>query len=136
VGYRNPIITLRFPDLVDDGDNCHVVIRNPQLIPGEKYAAMGMREDGEADDQKMHRMFGLIADLVVGWRVWDPTVPVKADESGNLIEDDETAPRLLPLPATPALVAKLPQEILTKLMEKMTSVFPQQTPADGTSKTS
>lgn len=135
MGYRNPVITLRFPELADDGDDVHVVIRNPQLIPAQKYAAMG-GEDGETNEQKMGRMFGLIAELVIGWRVWDPTVPVRVDEAGNLVEDEETTPRLLPLPATADLVAILPQEILTKVMEKMTSAFPQPTPAAGTSKTS
>ena len=57
-------------------------------------------------------MFAMIARLVVGWRVWDPTVPLKVNpDTGALIHDEETEPRLLPLPATAELVAKLPQVI-------------------------
>jgi hypothetical protein len=64
---------------------------------------------------------------------------VKADqETGELIHDEETEPRLLPLPATAESVAKLPQAILIDLMNQVTGVMdpPRPSPADGTSKTS
>jgi hypothetical protein len=131
VGYKNPVITLRFDDLVEDGDTCHVIIRNPRTMPGSQFTAMAAGGDMSEDDAKMHRVHEMIAGLVIGWRVWDPTVPVKADpETGELIHDEETTPRLLPLPATPENVAKLPQEIQMAIMGKVTeAVNPPQSPA-------
>jgi hypothetical protein len=159
-GYKNPIITLRFPDLVEDDDNCYVVIRNPRLMPADQMRALASKvrrtdadrerieaakalvEAGEeipdelVTEDDADRMFGMIAKLVVGWRVWDPAVPVELDDDGNLIEGDETAPPLLPLPATAKLIAKLPGEILTALMQEMSKINPPKIPADGTGKTS
>lgn len=138
MGYRNPITTLRFDDLVEDGDSCHVVIRNPRLMPGSEFKAMASDDgDGEAGS-KMDRMFELIARLVVGWRVYDPVSPIKVNpDTGELIEDEETEPRLLPLPATPETVVKLPQPILMKLMDEVGSAInPKTPPEESTSTTS
>jgi hypothetical protein len=139
VGYRNPVITRRYDDLVEEGDTCHVIIRNPQTMPGTEFTALASRGDTESGEERIRGVCGLIANLVIGWRVWDPTVPVKADqETGELIHDEETQPRLLPLPATAESVAQLPQAILMDLMNQVTGVMdpPQPSPADGTSKTS
>jgi hypothetical protein len=106
-------------------------------MPGDEFAAIASAET-ESDKQKLGRLYAMIAGIVIGWRVWDPTVPVKADaETGELIHDEETQPRLLPLPATPESVAKLPQAILLDLMEQVTkAVNPPQSPAETTGKTS
>lgn len=153
-GYKNPVITLRFDDL---GDGCHVVIRNPKLMPGgqlramasgrsdadrEKFkAALAAAEAGQEPpddvltDADEDRIFGMIAGLVVGWRVWDPTAPVDVDDDGNIIEGD-SEPARLPLPATPETVKLLPQAILTRIMNEVSTVNPQVPPAppeDGTS---
>ncbi len=138
-GYRDAIITLKFPELVEDGDTCHVIIRNPRTMPGSEFKAMASGADENADSgETMDRMFAMIARLVVGWRVWDPTVPLKVNpDTGALIHDEETEPRLLPLPATAELVAKLPQVISMKLMDEVGSaVNPKTSPADSTSTTS
>jgi hypothetical protein len=191
MSYRNPVITRRFDELVEDGDHCHVIIRNPKTMPGTELTAMAGDDDAEGDgagaqfgsllevfdadvksalagdaaalpaaitalveklradagqvaapqdgdatggNVKLKRIHQMIARLVIGWRVWDPTVPIKADpETGELIHDDETAPRLLPLPATAESVAKLPQAILMDLMTQVTSaVNPNQSPAGTT----
>jgi hypothetical protein len=156
-GYKNPIITLRFEEL---GEGCHVVIRNPRLMPSAQLAAMasnrtaadreqfdqaraaidaGQEPDGEIlTDDDENRIWKMIASLVVGWRVWDPAAPVEVDDDGNLIDDGSEPPRL-PLPATPELVGKLPQVILTRMMEEFNAANPQVPPAaqaDGTSRTS
>jgi hypothetical protein len=138
MGYRNPVITRRFDELVEDGDTCHVIIRNPQTMPGTEFTALASRGDTESGEERIKGVCGLIANLIIGWRVWDPTVPVKADlETGELIHDEETAPRLLQLPATAETVAKLPQAILMDLMEQVTGVInPPQSPAEPTGKTS
>lgn len=156
-GYKNPVVTLRFEDL---GEGCHVVMRNPKLLPGGQLRAMaGGRSDADREklqaalaaaeagqapaddilsDEDQDQIFGMIAGLIVGWRVWDPTAPVDVDEDGNYVAGDAEASRL-PLPATPKLVALLPQVILTAIMNKVGEVNPQVPPAppeDGTSKTS
>lgn len=141
MGYRNPIITHRFDHLVEEGDTCHVILRNPRLMPGAQIkaiAGMGGSDDDEVSDKTMDRVFEMIAKFVIAWRVWDPTVPVKVNpDTGVLIEDEETRPRLLPLPATAELVAKLPQEIVMKLMDEVTqAVNPQRTPTAITGETS
>ncbi len=132
--YRNPVITLKFDELVEDGDTCHVIIRNPKLMPADEFKAMAGADGEESGTGTMDRSFGLIARIVIAWRVWDPTVPVKVDEdTGELICDEETEPRLLPLPATPELVAKLPQLIALRLMEEVgAAVNPPQSQAETT----
>lgn len=92
-----------------------------------------MAEDGgtESAGGKMAKVHGMLAGLVIGWRVWDTRVPVKYDqEKGELIHDEETEPRLLPLPATAETVAALPPEILQTLMGKVTDAMnPQKQPS-------
>jgi hypothetical protein len=94
-------------------------------------------EDILSDDDE-NRIYAMLASLVVGWRVWDPTAPLQVDDDGNLIAGDTEPPRL-GLPATPALIGKLPQAILTRIMEEVGKVNPQSPPAalaDGTSRAS
>lgn len=133
MGYRNPVVTRRYDDMVEDGDTCHVIIRNPQTMPGSELTALAGSE-AETGEERMARVCAMIARLIIGWRVWDPTVPVKADGDGNLVHDEETAPRLLPLPATAESVGKLPQRILMDLMNEVTRVVnPPASPAESTS---
>jgi hypothetical protein len=134
-----------------------VVIRNPRLIPAAELQSFfeGSRDFAEAaraaaeagsdvPDETVKegtaQMYRLAAHLIVGWRVWDPRVPVKLDDDGNLIEDEETRPRLLPgAPVTPELARLLPQEPLTAIMEEVAKANPQNrraAPEDGTSRTS
>jgi hypothetical protein len=138
MGYRNPVITRRFDELVEEGDTCHVIIRNPQTMPGSEFTAIMAGGETAGDEEKLKRIHAMIAGLVIGWRVWDASVPVKADqETGELIHDEETAPRRLPLPATAESVARLPQAILMDLMNEVTRVMdPPQSPAEPTGKTS
>lgn len=155
-GYKNPVIKIPFPE--DLSDDCHVVIRNPRLIPAREMQSFyeGGREIAEAvqraaeegievpDDlvteENTAGMYKLAARLIVGWRVWDPRVPVQVDDDGNLIENEETKPRLLPPPpVTPELAGLLPQEVLTAVLQEISKVNPQNATAsqgDGTSKTS
>ena len=163
MGYRNPVITLRFPELAEEGDNVYVVIRNPKLVPISEMQALSTSTGRLSDAEKArmaaaraaieagqdpgdllteddaNRGFALVARLVIGWRVWDATVPVKLAEDGSLIEDEETAPRLLPLPATPELVGRVPSAILNKIMDEVNRANPQRPTAPqeaGTSRTS
>lgn len=154
-GYKNPVIRIPFPE--DLADDCHVVIRNPRLIPAaelqsffagsreiaeaaRKAAEAGFEVADEAVSEGAAQMYRLAAHLIIGWRVWDTRVPVRLDDDGNLIEDEETRPRLLPpAPVTPELARLLPQEPLTAIMNEVAKANPQNrtaAPEDGTSKTS
>lgn len=158
-GYRNPTIRLDFPDLAQEGDRVFVIIRNPRtMAPGELRSAAGKVTEADearfaaakaamdatgavpddlANDEDENRGYAIMAKLVLSWRVWDATVPIKIDEeTGDLIHDEETAPRLLPLPATPALIGKVPGDILAAITEELQKANPQARRATGTSKTS
>lgn len=156
-GYANPVITLRFPELAEEGDNIYVVIRNPRTMAAgelragaskadqERIAAAqaaaeangGQVPDGMVTDEDEDRGSAIMAKLILGWRVWDTTVPVKIDPgTGDLIHDDETEPRLLPLPATPELVQRLPMPVINAIGQEIAKMNPTPTPADGTGRTS
>lgn len=144
-GYANRIITLTFPELAEDGDHIEVVIRNPRLMPVDELRSAGDGltraeleqfqaaqqalaagqpvPDGLVTDKDADRGFAMVAKLIIGWHVYDAT-STQAEQP------------LLPLPATPELVRKLPMEILTRLMEEVGKVNPQKLPAGSTSRAS
>lgn len=124
-----------------------MIIRNPRLVPAEELrAAYGAEvtetdlkrlraakaaldegislppEDNLVTEDDTRRGYAFIAKLVVAWHVYDATSA----------EKDQP---LLPLPATPELVAKLPAEILTRIMQEVQAINPQQTPATQTATT-
>jgi len=115
-GYARRVIKLDFPDLAEADDDIHIIIRNPKLVPpGElrrrdiKVGPDGMPEDME---EATSAGYEVLAKLIIGWRVYDATST----------EDDQ--PRL-GLPATAALVAKLPMEIINRLGVELSKVNPQ-----------
>lgn len=141
-GYANRIITLPFPELAEPGDDIHVVIRNPRLMPVEELRSLAGGDRSKADmdriaaakaaldagqdvpddlvtDEDAGRGFAMVARLVIGWHVYDATST----------EEDQP---LLPLPATPELVGKLPQDILTRIMEEVNKANPPGSPAATT----
>lgn len=145
MGYKNPTVVLTFPDLAADDDHLEVVIRNPRLMPAGELRSLG-RKSGTPDparvaaikqytdagqdvpeelltEEDTDRGLAYAAKLVIGWHVYDATVP----DGG-----------LLPLPATAELIGKLPQEIFLAIMGELDKVNPtkQPSPADGTGKTS
>ena len=137
-----------------------MVIRNPRLVPAAELQAMSGNADRTPEDAERlraameagqeipddvteratSRTFKLAAHLIIGWKVWDPRVPVRLDDDGYLVETEETRPRLLPpAPATPELAGLLPQEVLLAIMEEVGKVNPRNRTAgqeDGTSRTS
>ena len=139
-GYKNRVITRHFPDLSEEGDDVHVVMRNPRTVPpGELQASAGITDEeaariaeaGETGDpgsaaENVNRGFVLLSKLIIGWHVYD----------GTVAGDDQP---LLPLPATPDLVAKLPQDILMDLMDQVSMANPRkrlELQEAGTSRTS
>jgi hypothetical protein len=120
-GYANRVVTIHFPELSEPEDDVHVVMRNPKTVPaGELRSSAGdvaTGEDGQPTDAAAEGAgYAVMAKLIIGWHVYD----------GTSTEDDQP---LLPLPATPESVGKLPMEILTRLSEELAKVNPQPTPA-------
>src|SRR5689334_19366391 len=60
-------------------------------------------------------MHEIISRLVVAWRVYDASVVEVDPDTGEPLDQP-----LLPLPATPELVAKLPSAILSRISDEMT----------------
>jgi hypothetical protein len=80
----------------------------------------------------MHGMYPVFANLIVGWRVYDPA---------SIAVDFETGAELdmvrLPSPPTAELVAKLPTAIINRIATEMTqAVNPPSGSVTPTSKTS
>jgi hypothetical protein len=112
-GYANRTILLTFPELSEDGDNVHVVIKNPKTVPLAELTPKGGGSvvDGQVDmEQAMPAMYAVIAGLVKAWHVYDATS----------LDDDQPP---LPLPATAESVAKLPHEITNQIMEMITGTI-------------
>lgn len=112
-GYANRTLMLDFPDLSEEGDNVHIVIKNPRMVPLHELqpADVPTNADGTPvdDTAATTAMFKVFAALVKAWHVYDAT-------------DDGDDQALLPLPATPETVAKLPMEIQKRLIEEVTKV--------------
>lgn len=111
-GYGNRTIMLTFPELSEDGDNVHVIIRNPKLVPTQELMPddVPTGPDG-TQDQKALMLAGMtvIARLVKVWHVYDATS----------LDDDQPT---LGLPATAELVAKLPMEIQNRIADEISKV--------------
>lgn len=131
-GYANRVITLSFPELAEDGDHIEVIIRNPKRVPlGELQAwrktavkaglaspepGDGGDDPGEPSDEEAEAgTNAVLARLVIGWHAYDASF---FDP-----ENPDADQPLLPLPATPELVAKLPLEILTRLADELGKAF-------------
>lgn len=112
-GYANRTVMLDFPNLSEEGDKVHVIMRNPRMMPTADLLPPELPQlDGESDTEHSYRQGCVVlARLVAAWHVYDAT------DLG-----DDQAP--LPLPATPELVAKLPMEI----QNAMTEVLKEATP--------
>lgn len=108
-GYSNRTIRFDFPDLSEDGDLVHVVIKNPKILPPAELIPDSSGGEGESEADSLSRIYPIIARLVKAWHVYDGTA------------DGDDLP-LLPLPATPEAVAKLPFPILNKISEAMREV--------------
>lgn len=115
MGYANAVITLDFSNMSDDpqNDRIWVAIRNPKLmtLDAMRPRDIATNPDGTPimDDEATLAMFEIIASLIVGWRAY-PSDVFELDANGNLVPVE-----LLPLPATPALVRRLPMEIITSI---------------------
>jgi hypothetical protein len=93
------------------------VLRNPRLEPTQALIPKDDLEvvDGQPTDAKaaMRSSYEVIAKLVIGWRVYDPTAPVELDENLEPVGDQP----LLAKEYTPENVAKLPAVILNTIAD-------------------
>jgi hypothetical protein len=125
-GYANRVVTIHFPDLSEEGDDIHVVMRNPKLIPpGE----MRRREpktnpDGTVNEEDaLMATYEIPAKLIIGLFAYD---------ASSTAEDQ---PRLVP-PWNAETVAMLPMEMINAISEEMGRVNPQKPTADQEAATS
>lgn len=107
MGYTNKHIRLDFSDL---GEGCYVTIRNPRLMTSGQLSAVDVEigPDGRPVDHNaaMNAGNATIAKLIVNWCVWDP-------------DDESDDPAVLPLPATPEIVTKLPMAVVVGISEQI-----------------
>jgi hypothetical protein len=118
-GYGNRVITIPFPELAESTDDpIWVALRNPRMQPPSALRPREIPTDADGkplnQDDAMEAMYEIIAGLVIGWRVYDAT-EVSIDQATGQPADQE----LLPHPATPALVKKLPMAISTRIMDEV-----------------
>jgi hypothetical protein len=126
-GYAQRLIRLDFPELSEDPetDPIFVTIRNPKLMPLQEMQDDDAREvddDGNPVPEKATAgMMRIISRLIAVWRVYDATHLQVNPTTGEVMDQP-----LLPLPATPDLVAKLPAAIINRIGDELTgAVNPQ-----------
>lgn len=127
-GYANRVITIPFPELSEDQetDPIRVTIRNPRLMSMGELQPKDVELDAEGNpvDQSaaQRESFAIMAKLIIGWRVYDPTAPIELDENGEVVGDQP----LLPQEFTADTVAKLPMAIINRIGTEMAeAVNPQ-----------
>jgi hypothetical protein len=108
-----------------DEDKIWVSMRNPRTIPLDELSAgdVPVGPDGKPVDLEAAKlaMYAKFANLIVGWRVYDATAAEVDQNTGAPLDQPH-----LPMPATGALVAKLPTTIINRLIaEFKAAVNPQ-----------
>ncbi len=140
--YAQRLILLNFPELAEPGDKVWVTIRNPKVVPPDTLVVKGSKlsaraqaavaadgqdqavEFDEADrDEAFTTSHVIISRLVAGWHVYDGLAPVTLDDDGREIPSGES--HLIPLPATPERVARLPSLIIARILEEVKRATPQ-----------
>lgn len=126
MGYANRLVHVDFTEeLAEPGDSVWVTIRNPKHLTAAELRPreVALMPDGVTPvnmDDATNAMYETLAKLIVGWHVYDAS-DLTLNEDGT-----PTAQALLPVPATPELVAKLPVAIVKRLSEEVTNaVNPQ-----------
>jgi hypothetical protein len=121
-GYGNRIVTLRFPEISEtdpDGnvtDMIFVSLKNPMVVPPGVLKPPGKTKLGEDGlpvdfDAATADMNVILSRLIVAWHAYD------ADDCRVDYNGDPTDQELLGLPATPELVARLPQTITLRMAQ-------------------
>jgi hypothetical protein len=123
-GYRNRTTRLTFEDLSEDGDLVYIVLRNPRTVPTDQLNPRDVDLDAQGrpldpEDAKLAG-YETIARLITDWHVYDASV------------ESEDQP-LLPLPAQPQDVGKLPLDIQSRIIQEVNRARnPTTTPGTST----
>jgi hypothetical protein len=126
MGYANRLVHVDFTEeLAEPGDSIWVTIRNPKHLTAAELRPreVALMPDGVTPvnmDDATNAMYETLSKLIVGWRVYDAS-DLTLDANGQPMPQP-----LLPTPATPEMVAKLPVSIVKRLSEEVTNaVNPQ-----------
>jgi len=116
-GFANRVKTLTFPDLTEDDQlTVFVALRDPKTVPMDELVPQDLPRgtDGEVLDKQLaeQRSREIIAKLVVGWHMFDAT-----DFRVDPTTGDPLDQALLPMPATPESVRRLPMVVTQKINE-------------------
>lgn len=102
-GYSNRTITITIDGYTEPGDEMYITIRNPKLLSIDELNAGKPENAAEADEEtRLRHGYAWLAGYITDWRVYDP-------------ETD----RLLTLPATGEMFAKLPSGIQNKVADEV-----------------
>ena len=115
-GYANRIITLKFPEMAEEGDEIFVVLRNPKTVSLKTLTAnqVPTNPDGTPDQAAAeHAGYSMLTQLVIGGRLYDATVNA-VDENGFPVDQP-----LLTYPLTIEKAQKLPVEIINKIFTQI-----------------
>jgi len=109
-GFANRVRTLTFPELTEDGEPVlYVAVRDPRTMPSSLLMPpdIARAPDGRplVPEEAEQRSREILARMVIGWRMYDAT-DFTVDDDGNPMEQ-----AMLPLPATPELIDKLPMAV-------------------------
>jgi hypothetical protein len=113
-GYLNRFIDI---PLDEYGEGCYVRIHNPKIVPQsmlEPTTRIEMGDDGKPVDRDAAQTGSdeVMCRLIKDWKVWDAS-DLDADEM-----------QALPLPVTPALLAKLPMGIKMTVSKTISDAMP------------
>lgn len=124
-GYNNPYVMLTFPEL---GDDCSVLMRNPQLLPPSEITP----EDVALDDKQQpidpnaanEAMYKVMARIIVAWKMYEaftadlPPVDPEADPTEVMATLQGMEQRRIGA-VTAGNVALLPMDAIKRIMEEI-----------------
>jgi hypothetical protein len=111
--YADRLVVLTFPELSEDPvrDPLWVAIRNPMHVPPARPRAW---EGGGEPRLRDAGVLDTVADLIVSWRLYDPTRFDVNPDTG-----EATQPLLPPPPVTADLVRRLPAPVVDRIMQEV-----------------
>lgn len=124
-GLKDRIITVRFPDLTEEGQPVlFVSLRNPRLVPLDWLTSkLPVNADGTPMDSEMamHEGYERLARLITGLRMFDA-------------EDPSEDQALLEMPITAEKVRRFPVAVSTRLANEMARITQDFTQTPDTAK--
>jgi hypothetical protein len=127
-GYATPYVMLQFPEL---GDDCSVLMRNPQLLPPSEITPedVPLDEQGQPIDPQAanESMYKVMARIIVAWRMYEafpsdlPPVDPDADPADVLATLEGLEQRRMGA-VTAENVGRLPMEAIKRIMGEISRV--------------